>query len=286
MRLHANEEELNRQFIETYDLMGELSPNVPLREVTILQQGEISIEGDEEKICWHEDVLMRQLISYAVGCMMGRYRLDRAGLAIAHPDTTEEETKAYTYRGEEFEIDDDAIIPLMPTDSPFLDNASARFSNFLRIAFGKEQHTENLNFVEQKLGKSVEEYMIKDFWTDHKRMYQNRPVYWLFQSRKGAFRCIAYMHRMNKYTAQQIRDKYLLKHIDYLKQQIAETERRRAELSPTELRRLDKQRKNLADCQEYDDRLHDVAERQIELDLDDGVARNYALFGDVLAKLK
>lgn len=229
---------------------------------------------------------MKQLISYAVGCMMGRYRLDRKGLAIAHPNATAKETAPYRVNGITFEIDEDAIIPLMTQDSPFHDNAAARFNDFLRAAFGAERLTENLNYVERQLGKSIEEYMMKEFWTDHKRMYQNRPIYWLFQSKKGAFRCITYMHRMNRFTVQQIRENYLLRQIDYLKQRIEEMRPRLAELDTLERRKFTRFQNDLDDCQEYDLRLHDVANRQIAFDLDDGVVKNYALFGDVLAKLK
>ncbi|MCD8309658.1 MAG: BREX-1 system adenine-specific DNA-methyltransferase PglX [Prevotellaceae bacterium] len=240
---------------------------------------------NNQHIVWHTDVLMKQLISYAVGCMMGRYRLDRKGLAIAHPDATAEEIAPYEVNGGKFEIDEDAIIPLMTQDSPFHDNATVRFNDFLRLAFGADTLTKNLNYVEQQLGKSIEEYMMKDFWNDHKRMYQNRPIYWLFQSRRGAFRCITYMHRMNRFTVQQIRENYLLRQIDYLKQRMDDMKPRMAELNVLERRQLARFQRDLEDCQEYDLRLHDVANRQITFDLDDGVMKNYALFGDVLARL-
>ena len=144
-RLHDNEEELNRQFIDIYGLQDELTPDVPLDEVTILQQGEISIENNE--IVWHDDVLMKQLISYAIGCMMGRYRLDKPGLHIAHTDATREEIAPYEYNGETFEIDDDGIIPLMPKDCMFHDNAAQRLADFVRQVFGALTQIENLNFI-------------------------------------------------------------------------------------------------------------------------------------------
>lgn len=201
MQLHRNEEELNRQFIEIYGLQDELTPSVPLEEITILQQGEITIKDNE--ITFNADVIMKQFISYAVGCWMGRYRLDRPGLQIAHPNPTEEETAPYPYNGEEFTIDDDAIIPFMSRDCVFDDNAVSRFTDFVRITFGAETLTENLNFIEESLGKTLEDYLVKDFWKDHKKMYQNRPIYWLFSSKKGAFQCITYMHRMDAYTVEK-----------------------------------------------------------------------------------
>ena len=309
MQLHANEEELNRQFIDIYGLQDELTPEVPLNEITILQQGEIKI-SDQYELCdsdgivfadsdgailttsgdlyldWQDDVVMKQFISYAVGCMMGRYRLDKKGLHIAHPNPTAEETAPYIYNKVEFEIDEDGIIPLMPNDCGFSDNASNRFSDFVRIALGDEKHVENLNYVEKCLGKSVEQYFVKDFWKDHKKMYQNRPIYWLFASKKGAFQCIAYMHRMNAYTAERIRAKYLLPYIETLQARITDLDNCRSELTTRESKQLQQLNKTLEECQEYHDRLQVVAEQAIAFDLDDGVVVNYTKFGDVVQKIK
>lgn len=293
MQLHANEEELNRQFIEIYGLQDELHPEVPMDEITILQQGEIwfaPCPGSDSMygaaIEWNEDVVMKQFISYAVGCMMGRYRLDKKGLHIAHPNPTAEETAPYIHNKVEFEIDEDGIIPLMPNDCGFSDNASNRFSDFVRIALGDEKHVENLNYVEKCLGKTVEQYFVKDFWKDHKKMYQNRPIYWLFASKKGAFQCIAYMHRMNAYTAERIRAKYLLPYIETLQARITDLDNRRSELTTREMKQLQQLTKTLEECQEYHDRLQVVAEQAIAFDLDDGVVVNYAKFGDVVQKIK
>ena len=309
MQLHENEEELNRQFIDIYGLQDELTPDVPLDEITILQQGEIKITDQYELsdsdasvfadsdgavltttgdlyLDWQDDVVMKQFISYAVGCMMGRYRLDKKGLHIAHPNPTAEETAPYIYNKVEFEIDEDGIIPLMPNDCGFSDNASNRFADFVRIALGDAKHVENLNFVEKCLGKSVEQYFVKDFWKDHKKMYQNRPIYWLFASKKGAFQCIAYMHRMNAYTAERIRAKYLLPYIETLQARITDLDARRSELTTRETKQLQQLTKTLEECQEYHDRLQVVAEQAIAFDLDDGVVVNYAKFGDVVQRIK
>ena len=309
MQLHENEEELNRQFIDIYGLQDELTPDVPLDEITILQQGEIKITDQYELsdsdgsvladsdgavltttgdlyLDWQDDVVIKQFISYAVGCMTGRYRLDKKGLHIAHPNPTAEETASYTYNKVEFEIDEDGIIPLMPNDSGFSDNASNRFADFVRIALGDEKHVENLNFVEKCLGKSVEQYFVKDFWKDHKKMYQNRPIYWLFASKKGAFQCIAYMHRMNAYTAERIRAKYLLPYIETLQARITDLDARRSELTTRETKQLQQLTKTLEECQEYHERLQVVAEQAIAFDLDDGVVVNYAKFGDVVQRIK
>lgn len=283
-QLHANEEELNRQFIEIYGLQDELTPEVPLDEITILQQGEISIENNN--IVWHDDVIAKQLISYAIGCWFGRYRLDQPGLHIAHPAPTEDEIITYDYNGSQLQIDDDGISPILAADSSFDDNLCHRVRDFLRIVFGDEALIDNINWIEAALGKSLETYFIKDFWKDHKKMYQNRPIYWLFSSKKGAFQCLAYMHRMDAYTAERVRSKYLLPHIEWLSNEIAELVANEAMLTTSQRRNLENLRKQLDECREYHDRLHVVADQQIGFDLDDGVVVNHAKFGDVLAKIK
>lgn len=309
LQLHANEEELNRQFIEIYGLEDELTPDVPLSEVTILQQGEVKVTNEyllttedgsiitdetgagltvsgKYYLDWQDDVIAKQLISYAVGCMLGRYRLDKPGLHIAHPEPTAEEIAAYTFNGKQWNIDEDGILPLMPSDTDFADNATVMFKRWLVVTFGEDTLVDNLNCVEAALGKSLDDYFVKDFWKDHKKMYQNRPIYWLFSSKKGAFQCLAYMHRMNAYTAERIRTKYLLPHIEWLVQRQTEMEANAANLNARERKQLDSITRQIAECREYHDRLHTVADEQIAFDLDDGVVVNYAKFGDVLAKLK
>lgn len=290
-QLHENEEELNRQFIDIYGLQDELSPEVPKNEITILQQGEINLvqtpgRDNDYTLQWNEAVLMKQLISYAVGVWMGRYKLGTKGLHIAHPNSTDKELQEYWYGGVQVYIDDDGLIPVLPQSSPFDDNLSSRISDFVRITFGEDKLTENLNYIEQKLGTSIDQYVQKDFWKDHKKMYQNRPIYWLFSSSKGAFKCLAYMHRMNAYTAERVRSNYLLPYIEFLQNQIGELENRRATLSTTENRKLQNFQKALEECREYHERLQVVAEQAIAFDLDDGVVVNYAKFGDILAKIK
>lgn len=293
-QLHANEEELNRQFIEIYGLQDELRPEVPMDEITILQQGEIRFlpcPGSSgmygAAIEWNDDVLMKQLLSYAIGCWMGRYRLDKPGLHIAHPNPSDEEVCTYDVNGFRFEIDDDGIIPLMEHQNPFEDdNALQKIVNFVKMVFGENTLTENLNFIEHSLGKSIETYLMKDFWKDHKKMYQNRPIYWLFSSKKGAFQVLVYMHRMNPYTAEKVRTKYLLPYIDFLQTKIQQDRDRGADLSTIERKNLSKMEIALEECLEYHDRLHKVADQRIGFDLDDGVVVNYAKFGDVLAKIK
>lgn len=310
-KLHANEEELNRQFIEIYGLQDELTPDVPLEEVTILQQGEIKVSdqyqltteddqyivdekgryltvSDDKYIDWQDDVIIKQLISYMVGVWMGRYRLDRPGLNIAHPDPTEEELASYQYGPDNatLRIDDDAIIPILPTGAPFEDNLSKYIADFVRIAWGETSQTDNLNFIEKCLGKKIEDYVQKDFWKDHKKMYQNRPIYWLFSSKKGAFKALVYVHRMHPYTVEQVRTRYLLKYMDWLRSEAQRLEIRDADLTTAERRRLDRLRTDIEECEEYHERLQVVAENAIPIDLDNGIPANHALFGDIVTKLK
>lgn len=317
IRLHANEEELNRQFIEIYGLQDELNPHVDYEDITILQQGEISLYrpthgiefygGKEEaakygevledegiviepqsRILWQDDVLIKQLISYMVGVWMGRYRLDRPWLNIAHPDPTEEEMASYQYGPDNatLVIDDDAIIPILPAGAPFEDNLTEYIANFVRIAWGEESQTDNLNFIEKCLGKKIEDYVQKDFWKDHKKMYQNRPIYWLFSSKKGAFKALVYVHRMHPYTVEQVRTRYLLKYMDWLRSEAQRLEIRDADLTTAERRRLDHLRSDIEECEEYHERLQVIAEQAIPIDLDNGIPANHALFGDIVTKLK
>ncbi len=295
-QLHENEEELNRRFIEIYGLQDELTPDVPMDEVTILQAGEITHVKDASEYGgghyrWNYDNLMKQLISYAIGCRMGRYRLDREGLAIAHPEPSPEETAPYAFSGScgaehSFAMDEDGLIPMLPPDCGFADNALLSVRQFVRDVFGEDSYAANLNYIDSCLGKPLEEYLFKDFWADHKKMYQNRPIYWLFSSKKGAFKVLAYCHRMTRHSAELVRQRYLLPYIDRLKGRADEIQAKGAGATAAERRQLKYLLSGIAECEEYHTRLHAVADRQIAFDLDDGVLRNYALFGDVLAKLK
>lgn len=294
-KLHENEEEINRQFIEIYGLQDELTPDMPLDEVTILQQGEKTIE--DGKIKWNRDVIIQQLISYIVGCYMGRYHLGRIydnGLYIAHPNPTEEELAAYNIaftHNATFKIDSDAIIPVLPQGAPFYDNLYNYVVEFVKMVWEEEDLQENVNFIQSCLGKPLNEYLMKDFWNYHKKMYQNRPIYWEFASKKGAFRALVYAHRMDKFTVEVLRSKYLLPYINFIEQQIANLDARQSVLSTVERRELDTLRnKILPELREYHDRVEQVAAetaaRTTVFNLDDGIIKNHALFGDIVTKLK
>jgi hypothetical protein len=295
-QLHRNEEELNRIFIEIYGLEEELTPEVPLTEITILQEEMDSkeLERKEKEIRAHRltdpeqvrlpikrDVVMKQLISYAIGLNMGRYRLDTPGLHIAHPDPSAEELAAYDYKGKIFEIDEDGIIPLMGSAASFSDDALTRVKSFLEIFWGTDTFTQNLNFLQECLDADLENYLVKKFWADHCKTYKKKPIYWLFTSEKGAFQVLVYMHRMNAFTVEKIRSNYLMPFLKQLRSQID-----RLESSGEDPRLLDRLQKNLTECEAYELLIKDVADKQITFDLDDGVTKNYELFKGVVGKVK
>ena len=243
----------------------------------------------KEKIVWHDDVLIKQFISYAVGCMMGRYSIDKPGLILANQGDGKQEYDALVPESR-FEIDDDGIIPLITTElNPFPDNCELRLREFVTTVYGDKSITDNLNFMEQCLGKTIDDYLVCDFYKDHLQRYQNRPIYWLFSSnakKKGAFQVLVYMHRMDEFTVSRIRNNYLLPYIQHLQQMVNTLGSRSAYLNRTENKTLENAKKALAECNAYDMLLNDMAHQQIKFDLDDGVKVNYAKFGDVLMKIK
>lgn len=304
-QLHQNEEELNKIFIEIYGLQDELTPDVPLTEITILQDeldfrklekaqknvANLREEGLEKYI--KKDVVIQQLLSYAIGCFMGRYKLDKPGLHIAHPNPTEEEIKAYKIKSPlhngkkeiEFEIDEDGIIPMLGSYGRFSDDIVIRIKHFIEIVWGEETLTENINFIQQCLDQDLEDYLVGDFWNYHCKMYQKKPIYWLFSSETGYFQVLVYMHRMNKFTVQKIRNNYLIKHLQFLRSEIAEFEKRSSSLSKSDAKWLDELRSAEIECREFDKLMKDYADKQIEIDLDDGVKVNYAKFEDIVTEI-
>jgi hypothetical protein len=297
-QLLNNEEELNRIFIEIYGLQDELTPEVPLREITILQEelNSKDLEALEQDfrtkgkdgitLPIRRDVVMQQFISYLVGICMGRYRLDKPGLHIAHPNPSETEIQPYPWNGHTVEIDEDAILPLMGSESEFPDDALQRIKQLLDTIWGADTRTENINFLQKCLDMDLEKYLVKNFWKDHCKRYKKKPIYWLFSSESGAFQVLVYMHRMNAFTVERIREKYLLPHIKHLRGKISLMESRAAQLNSLEARQLDRLRKDLLECEQYEMDIKGVADRQIVFDLDDGVTVNYGLFEGVVAEIK
>jgi type II restriction/modification system DNA methylase subunit YeeA len=298
LQLHSNEEELNRIFIDIYGLQDELTPEIALKDITILQEElkkndletleeEFRTKGkDAIELPINRDEVISQFISYAIGLFMGRYRLDKPGLNIAHPNPTKEELSNYTYNHGEVVIDQDAILPLMGKLCNFSNDVIKQFYQLLDTIWGHEQRTDNINFIQECLDKELEKFLVNDFWSYHCGMYKKTPIYWLFSSKKGAFQVLVYMHRMNEFTVEKIRANYLLEHLKYLKSEIAQKEANAISLSTAEAKQLDKLRVDLAECEQYDLALKNVADQQIKFDLDDGVAKNYELFETVVAKIK
>lgn len=322
-QLHQNEEELNRIFIDIYGLQEELTPEVPLKDITILQeeldrkqleQDEVvlreqglgnrdkGIENSEKNsslLTSHSSLVppnyslpidkaevMRQFISYCIGIFMGRYRLDKPGLNIAHPNPTAEELAHYTYNNHEIQIDEDAILPLMGNNCNFHDDVVLRIHHLLDVIWGHEMRTENLNFIQECLNKDLDKFLVKDFYKYHCKMYKKKPIYWLFSSKNGAFQVLVYMHRMNEFTVEKIRANYLLEHLKNLRAEEAMLKSNESGLNTQEARKLEQLRKDIHECEAYDMELKEVADQQIKFDLDDGVTANYKLFEKVVAKIK
>lgn len=274
-QLKANEEELNRIFIDIYGLQDELTPEVEDKDVTV------------RKADLGRDI--RSFISYAVGCMFGRYSLDVDGLAYAGG-----EWDASKYST--FKADKDNIIPISD-DEYFEDDIVGRFEKFVEVVYGKDTLQENLKFIADALGgkgqlrEVIRNYFLNDFYKDHCKMYQKRPIYWLFDSgKKNGFKCLIYMHRYQPDTIARIRTDYVHEQQARYRTAIADLETRIANASTSERVKLNKQLKTLNDqateIHAYEEKIHHLADQMISIDLDDGVKKNYAIFQDVLAKIK
>ena len=288
-QLHRNEEELNRQFIEIYGLQDELTPDVPLEEITILQE-ETSIENGE--LVFHADEVFAQFVSYAVGCMFGRYSLDKEGLILANQGETLQDYLEKVGRGEEeltFVPDRDNIIPVLD-DEWFRDDIVERFYTFLKASFGEENFRKNLDFVEECLGKDIRKYFTRDFYKDHIRRYKKRPIYWMFSSPKGYFNVLVYLHRYTPDTINRILNSYLKEFIEKLKMYRSQQEHIEVEGSVIEQNKarkeIDRINVMLEDCMQYETEiLYPLATERIALDLDDGVLVNYNKLGSAVAKV-
>jgi type II restriction/modification system DNA methylase subunit YeeA len=275
-QLKSNEEELNRIFIDIYGLQDELTPEEEEKDVTVRKA---DLERD-----------IRSFVSYAVGCMFGRYSLDVDGLAYAGGDWDSSKYKTFI-------PDKDAIIPITD-DEYFTDDIVGCFVEFVKDVYGADTLEENLKFIADALGEKgatsrevIRNYFIKDFYKDHCKTYQKRPIYWLFDSgKKNGFRCLIYMHRYQPDTIARIRTDYVHEQQARYRTAISGLERQINGASTSERIRLNKQLKKLRDQAEetrlYEEKIHHLADQMISIDLDDGVKHNYAIFQDVLAKIK
>ena len=275
-RLKSNEEELNRIFINIYGLQGELKPEEEDKDVTV-RKADIGRD-------------IRSFVSYAVGCMMGRYSLDVEGLAYAGGDWDSSKFKTFI-------PDKDAIIPITD-DEYFKDDIVGRFVDFVRTVYGTDTLKENLKFIADALDEKgatpcevIRNYFLNDFYKDHCKIYQKRPIYWLFDSgKKNGFKCLVYMHRYQPDTIARIRTDYVHEQQARYRTAISDLERHISGASTSDRVRQNNQLEKLKDQAEetrlYEEKIHHLADQMISIDLDDGVKHNYAIFQDVLAKIK
>ena len=336
-QLKVNEEELNRIFIDIYGLQDELTPEVADKDITVHRIFDTkedvpeSMQGSNYVRTMRDEIV--SLISYAVGCMFGRYSLYKPGLIYAGGDwdsvygdfpiekiSLNENVahgagfhtygapivdKAVVYLKEPTEMQDaeefwgvdaDNIIPISD-DEYFEDDIVGRFVEFVRIVYGTETLDENLQFIADALGgkgtpkEVIRNYFLTKFYADHCKMYQKRPIYWLFDSgKKNGFKCLIYMHRYQPDTIARIRTDYVHEQQARYRTAIADLEQRIANAATGERVKLNKQLKKLndqaAEILAYEEKIHHLADQMIPIDLDDGVKVNYAKFQDVLAKIK
>lgn len=315
-RLHSNEEELNKMFIDIYGLQDELTPDVPLDEVTILQQGEISIEKSEntkdeakekEQLVWHDDVIIKQFLSYLVGCFMGRFSPDKPGLIIAnqHQDLSSLDLQVDGIENSPrstLSIDDDGIVPIIQEPDFFADDMTERIQLAIKTLFGEEQYYENMKYIEQTIGKSLRDYLYKDYYADHQQMYSvkgaKRPIYWLFSSRmgdkhkKGYFKALVYMHRMEADTLSKLHAEYVHPYINKVEQQLreAEEETLRDDLTQAQrnraLKLVNELKEKVKEVKEFEQELVEMASHRLTIDLDDGVKANYPKFYPLVEPIK
>jgi type II restriction/modification system DNA methylase subunit YeeA len=289
------EEENNRLFIEAYDLQDELTPDVPLSEITLTCNPHYRYGGDltdEQREARLKSDTMRELVSYAVGCMMGRYSLAEPGLIYAHSGGVGFDPSRYG----SFPADGDGIIPLTE-EQWFADDAAARIEEFLGVAWPDAPVMETLTTLMDGLSMdkagepraALRSYLSKQFYKDHLQTYKNRPIYWLFSSGKQrAFEALVYLHRYNEGTLARMRTVYVTPLMGKLQQRMADLQAEHDASSSSaektrKAREKDKLAKQVVELRAFDEELRHLADQRITLDLDDGVKVNYGRFGNLLA---
>lgn len=279
-RIRQAEERLNEIFIDIYGLQDEMSPNINDQDIT-LRKADLQTE-------------IKSLISYAVGCMFGRYSLDVPGLAYAGGKWNPQNYSTFI-------PDSDGIIPICD-DEYFEDDIVGRFSKFIEVVYGKENLEENLGFIASVLGGNgisreiIRNYFLNDFYADHCSSYSvtgsgKRPIYWLFDSgKKNGFKCLIYMHRYKPDTIARIRTDYVHEQQSRYRTAISDLEQRINTTTTSERVKLNKRlsvlRAQADEIRVYEEKVHHLADQMISINLDDGVRNNYELFVDVLAKIK
>jgi hypothetical protein len=296
--MQALEEENNRIFIDAYGLQDELTPEVPIEEITLTCNPAYSIKGDKTDAARDADLrkrTMEEFLSYAVGCMFGRYCLDAPGLILANQGET---LADYLDRVPEptFMPDEDNVIPVLD-ENWFSDDITERFRLFLRVTFGEAHFRENLKFIEDALGKngkprSLRDYFTKDFYADHVKRYKKRPIYWMFSSPKGTFNALIYMHRYRADTVSVLLNDYLREFITKLEGERVNEQKRSDDPTETKanqtkaLKKISVLSKQINELNEWErEVIFPLAQRKIEIDLDKGVKANYPAFGSALKKI-
>ena len=291
--LQINEEELNRIFIDIYGLQDELTPDVADKDVTVHRVFDSkddvpeSMKGSNYVRTMRDEIV--SLISYAVGCMFGRYSLDVDGLAYAGGEWDASKYKTII-------PDSDNIIPICD-DEYFDDDITGRFVEFVRKVYGDDTLEENLKFVADALGgkgtprEVIRSYFLNDFYADHLKTYQKRPIYWLFDSgKKNGFKALIYMHRYQSDLLARMRTDYVHEQQERYRTQLSMLEDSAQSAAASDRVKLNKQIEKLraqeVEIRSYEEKIHHLADQMIAIDLDDGVKVNYEKFKDVLAKIK
>ena len=292
------EEENNRLFIDAYDLENELTPDIPMEEITLTVNPASRYGGnltEEERWTRFREDTMEELVSYAIGCMMGRYSLDAPGLIYAHNGNANFDATRYS----KFPADSDGIVPLTDTEW-FGDDACHRLIEFISVAWDAARLEDNFAFLADNLSprdnessrKTLRRYLSERFFSDHLQTYRKRPIYWLFSSgNEKAFQCLVYLHRYNEGTLARMRTEYVIPLQGMMASRVLRLEDDiAADTSTTHHKRLEKERATLvkqqSELREFDEKLRHYADQRISLDLDDGVKINYGKFGDLLAEVK
>ncbi|MGL4934701.1 MAG: BREX-1 system adenine-specific DNA-methyltransferase PglX [Cetobacterium sp.] len=307
-KMHKNEEELNKMFIEIYGLEDEMDEKVELSDITLLKKEANIVDGE---LVFNKEELMKQFLSYAVGCIMGRYSIDKPGLIIANSDDvmkvennkivikSKEEEIRHEITNPRFIPDAHGIVPVLREDS-FENDIVSRVIEFVKAVYGEATLQENLNFIAEGLGKKsnedskdvIRKYFIKDFYKDHLQRYKKRPIYWMMNSgKKDAFSTLIYLHRYEENSIGRVRADYLLPYQEILDNQRAYYERLSSDenTTPKDKKDADKRLKELdaelKELKDYANEVKHIADQKISLDLDDGVKLNYEKFGKILSKI-
>jgi len=297
--MKSMEEENNRIFIEAYGLEDELTPEVPIEEITLFANPHYRYNvnlADEEREFRFKTDTVKEFLSYAVGCMMGRYSLDKPGLVYAHAENKDFDSSQY----KTFPADNDGIIPTRQDELFDTEDITSRLCRFIETVWGRNYLESNLDFISELIApksressrEAIRMYFVNDFYKDHCRTYKKRPIYWLFTSGKEkTFQAIVYLHRYNESTLSRMRTEYVLplqtkinRQIESLEQDIktADSTSAKNKIQKT-ITILLKQKEELI---RFDEKLRHFADKKIKIDMDDGVKVNYAKFGDLLADVK